>query len=797
MSISSKSTNKEGILADQVSIDQFLRLQTAISELEHKQKNDQEELLRKMVAELEEQKLSNVNKFAELEQQNALQETVVKMEKYQKEQQQNIVDLQKTVGALKELDYGIFYYEITIVEQGKYFLLIGLATKQMPLDDWVGYYEGTYAYANWGHFWGHEPLPWELQVRQECKEEAQIVCKECGWAQCVPTTDGKVMNFDPNYECCPNVRKDYKAYCCPLGYEFKCCAVLPQQKYALQPTFIWKTIWEFKEKCNSFCICALTSDALMSGFCCDRSSDCGCCKTDPTISKLPAVAREPAKDVSCTSEIVTKVSDPGNMICICYECPPQQPATGCCDKGYHVARADKWTEMTTVLHKHRARRGQKACEKEIADKYPSERRPAARCEWAEGWKASICCPENYRLEIGSLSNEFVQDVFHPPEPSDDVETHVLGFPYSRYSRDPYFRNFMWYWSIHPIPELTSTNGPVWRKYIWNRINTAEMVRALDESSDCKKKEVYCACGALHFDQIMNGMCCDSDTSCACCSKDPTISKLPTWVRKPRQGKACNERILREFMKEEKKEPLRAYCWWLSIRGDGLDKVELNKSICCDENQKLVAQKLHHPRKSLSPEAPICLLSEGSWESICCPSGYRVVFLSSPPKKDEYIPRQGQKCKDEILHQLGIKEAKREAICLLSKGTKKSECCDENNRLVALKDVTSSLPQLASNPRLGQKCKDLILHELGQEQKKEAFCLWSEGWKDDESKCCDENYQLVVMDQRYAEYKIRVAETPFAAIRGFDRHHPFCAARRPMIHLNVCAFEWYWVPYLRP
>uniref|UniRef100_A0A183BIT7 B30.2/SPRY domain-containing protein n=1 Tax=Globodera pallida TaxID=36090 RepID=A0A183BIT7_GLOPA len=156
MSISSKSTNKEGILADQVSIDQFLRLQTAISELEHKQKNDQEELLRKMVAELEEQKLSNVNKFAELEQQNALQETVVKMEKYQKEQQQNIVDLQKTVGALKELDYGIFYYEITIVEQGKYFLLIGLATKQMPLDDWVGYYEGTYAYANWGHFWGHE-----------------------------------------------------------------------------------------------------------------------------------------------------------------------------------------------------------------------------------------------------------------------------------------------------------------------------------------------------------------------------------------------------------------------------------------------------------------------------------------------------------------------------------------------------------------------------------------------------------------------------------------------------------------
>uniref|UniRef100_A0A183CRE1 P-type domain-containing protein n=1 Tax=Globodera pallida TaxID=36090 RepID=A0A183CRE1_GLOPA len=55
----------------------------------------------------------------------------------------------------------------------------------------------------------------------------------------------------------------------------------------------------------------------------------------------------------------------------------------------------------------------------------------------------------------------------------------------------------------------------------------EMVRALDESTACKQKEVFCACGSLHFDQIMNGMCCDSDTSCGCCSKDPTISKLPT------------------------------------------------------------------------------------------------------------------------------------------------------------------------------------------------------------------------------------------------------------------------------
>uniref|UniRef100_A0A914H7M3 BTB domain-containing protein n=1 Tax=Globodera rostochiensis TaxID=31243 RepID=A0A914H7M3_GLORO len=47
---------------------------------------------------------------------------------------------------------GIFYYEVTILEKRDYGIHIGLATKQMALDDCVGENKGTYAYANIGTF---------------------------------------------------------------------------------------------------------------------------------------------------------------------------------------------------------------------------------------------------------------------------------------------------------------------------------------------------------------------------------------------------------------------------------------------------------------------------------------------------------------------------------------------------------------------------------------------------------------------------------------------------------------------
>uniref|UniRef100_A0A183CG85 B30.2/SPRY domain-containing protein n=1 Tax=Globodera pallida TaxID=36090 RepID=A0A183CG85_GLOPA len=59
------------------------------------------------------------------------------------------------VESIPNQESGIFYYEVKISAITAS-VSIGLATKEMPLDKFVGYVKGTYSYDSRGYFWGHE-----------------------------------------------------------------------------------------------------------------------------------------------------------------------------------------------------------------------------------------------------------------------------------------------------------------------------------------------------------------------------------------------------------------------------------------------------------------------------------------------------------------------------------------------------------------------------------------------------------------------------------------------------------------
>ncbi|KAL3076069.1 hypothetical protein niasHS_011732 [Heterodera schachtii] len=95
-----------------------------------------------------------------------------------------------------------------------------------------------------------------------------------------------------------------------------------------------------KSECKNkqvYCVCdPLHFDQMIRGICCDKSTTCSCCSSDPTIKERPILVRDPAGGTACGNQkIAYEVKN--QAFCIWSE---GLKASDCCSENYALADVD-------------------------------------------------------------------------------------------------------------------------------------------------------------------------------------------------------------------------------------------------------------------------------------------------------------------------------------------------------------------------------------------------------------------------------------------------------------------------